>query len=257
MAGSQSDHLALIAAYNAWRAAGGPGARGAFARDNFLSQQGMEGVLAGRRQLAGILQALGFVDGGYLARLDAPPSRDPPHALDAAAASARVVKAALAAGLYPNLLRVDAPPPKFQRVHGGTAQIDADPAELRFHDRSRGRVFLHPSSCNFGAGRFPSGWLVYSDIVRTSKVFVRASSAVPAYAILLFAGELSVDHVAGTLTAGGWARFKAPARIGVLVRDLRAAVASLLAAKIADPGLSLAGSPVVEALHSLLASDGF
>ncbi|KFM23075.1 Putative ATP-dependent RNA helicase DHX57 [Auxenochlorella protothecoides] len=222
-----------------------------------LTASGMEGVLAGRRQLAGILQALGFVDGGYLARLDAPPSRDPPHALDAAAASARVVKAALAAGLYPNLLRVDAPPPKFQRVHGGTAQIDADPAELRFHDRSRGRVFLHPSSCNFGAGRFPSGWLVYSDIVRTSKVFVRASSAVPAYAILLFAGELSVDHVAGTLTAGGWARFKAPARIGVLVRDLRAAVASLLAAKIADPGLSLAGSPVVEALHSLLASDGF
>ncbi|KAL6770675.1 hypothetical protein ACKKBF_B32175 [Auxenochlorella protothecoides x Auxenochlorella symbiontica] len=257
VAGSQSDHLALIAAYNAWRAAGGPGARAAFARDNFLSQQGMEGVLAGRRQLAGILQALGFVDGGYLARLDAPPSSDPPHALDTAAASARVVKAALAAGLYPNLLRVDAPPPKFQRVHGGTAQIDADPAELRFHDRSRGRVFLHPSSCNFGAGRFPSGWLVYSDIVRTSKVFVRASSAVPAYAILLFAGELSVDHVAGTLTAGGWARFKAPARIGVLVRDLRAAVASLLAAKIADPGLSLAGSPVVEALHSLLASDGF
>ena len=52
-----------------------------------------------------------------------------------------------------------------------------------------GRVFLHPSSLNFGCGRFESGWLVYSEVVETSKAFVRESSRVPVYAILLFGGE--------------------------------------------------------------------
>lgn len=34
-------------------------------------------------------------------------------------------------------------------------------------------------------------------------------------------------------------------------------VAGLLAAKIADPGLDVSGSRVVEAMHHLLATDGF
>ena len=104
----------------------------------------------------------------------------------------------------------------------------------------------------------------------------------------------------------GWARFKAPARIGgewlqpgaveeartliiapamhaptaiyyaseyvllsalhaprcsaccaVLVRELRNEVSRLLAAKVADPSLDLGRSRVVEAMHHLLASDGF
>ncbi len=52
-----------------------------------------------------------------------------------------------------------------------------------------GRVFLHPSSVNFSCGKFESGWLAYSEIVETSKVFVRESSMVPVYAVLLFGGE--------------------------------------------------------------------
>ena len=51
-----------------------------------------------------------------------------------------------------------------------------------------GRVFLHPSSVNFRCGKFESGWLAYSEIVETSKVFVRESSMVPVYAVLLFGG---------------------------------------------------------------------
>lgn len=268
--GSRSDHLNLIAAFSAWRNAG---AKPAFCREYFLSLQGLQAIAAGRRQLAGILLGLGFCEADYLRTLDAPkpltvidaddeaadargPERAGTHALDAAAGSARVVKAALTAGLYPNLLRVDAPPPKFQKVHGGTAEIDLEPGALKFFDRTLGRVFLHPASCNFKAGRFPSGWLVYSEITQTSKVFARATSAVPAYAVLFFAGELHVDHLAGTITAGGWARFKAPARIGVLVHDLRAAMAALLAKKIEDPTLHLDKSPVRKALQSLLVADG-
>lgn len=52
-----------------------------------------------------------------------------------------------------------------------------------------GRVFIHPSSVNFNVGKFESGWVVYTDMVATSKLYVRESSAVPIYALLLFGGE--------------------------------------------------------------------
>ena len=34
------------------------------------------------------------------------------------------------------------------------------------------RVFLHPASINFSQGSFFSSWLIYNEIVRTSKTFI-------------------------------------------------------------------------------------
>lgn len=59
-------------------------------------------------------------------------------AMDAFSDNARVVKAAIAAGLYPNLLRVDAPPPRFQQVAGGTVEVPADPSKIKLFDRTKG-----------------------------------------------------------------------------------------------------------------------
>lgn len=101
------------------------------------------------------------------------------------------------------------------------------------------------------------GWCVFTQLVETSRPFVREASMVPVYALLAFGGELEVLHDQGLLLLDGWARFRAPARVGVLIKALRSSVAALLAAKVADPGLSLAGHRVVEALHMLLATDGF
>jgi hypothetical protein len=44
---------------------------------------------------------------------------------------------------------------------------------------------------------------------------VRRYTMVGVYALLLFGGELKVDHEKGRLTMDGWAEFNAPARIGV------------------------------------------
>ncbi len=52
-----------------------------------------------------------------------------------------------------------------------------------------GRVFIHPASINFNSSRFDSGWLVYTEILETAKIYVRESSMVPVYALLLFSGE--------------------------------------------------------------------
>lgn len=77
---------------------------------------------------------------------------------------------------------------------------------------------MHPASVNFNAGRFENPWLIYTDLTETSKVFCREASMVPVYSLLLFCGDITVDHQASLLKLDGWATFKAPARVAVLVR---------------------------------------
>lgn len=86
-----------------------------------------------------------------------------------AGCSGRVIKAALAAGFYPQLLRVEHPPAKFRATEGGSVQIESAAVQIKLFDRVKGRVFQHPSSVNFNCSRFESGWLIYTDMVETSK----------------------------------------------------------------------------------------
>lgn len=223
----------------------------------------MEAITAGRAQYAEILADLGFIDSDYIRTISTSNDNDSTGAtatankVDEMSNSARVVKAAICAGLYPNLLRVQHPKPKFQKTLTGTFETQNNPATLKFFDRERGRVFLHPASINFHSGKFESGWLAYSELVETSKVYVRESSMVPVYAVLLFGGNLQVYHEQGIVKIDDWATFNAPARIAVLVGELRKEVDVLLARKIEDPGLDIGKSRVVEAMHQLLSTDGF
>ena len=66
-----------------------------------------------------------------------------------------------------------------------------------------------------------------------------------------------VDASAGLLSVDGWAEFKAPASVGVLVKGLRAELDAVLAAKIRDPDFELSVSKAAAACMELLSSDGF
>ena len=96
---------------------------------------------------------------------------------NAAASNANLVKVALCAGFYPNILRVEHPAQRYKQVEAGTMASDAAPQEIRFFERTRGRVFLHPASTNFDCGRFESNWLVFTEMVETSKVRCRNAIA--------------------------------------------------------------------------------
>ena len=264
-AAGKSDHLAAARAYDGWIAAcaAGRSAERAYIEANSLSWQALDGVRAAREDYAAVLAELGFVPRAYV---DAVRGRGSPAAeaaratADAHAGSARVVKAALCAGLYPNVLRVAHPESRFAPTAGGTVVKDAAPAAVKFFARETGRVFLHPASVNFGVGAFESPWLVFSEALENAgsrRVYIRECTMVPAYALLLFGGDVDVRHERGTLALDGWAEFEAPARIAVLVRELRAGVDRLLAAKVADPALDIAASPAVTALLQLVRSDGF
>lgn len=81
---------------------------------------------------------------------------------------------------------------------------------------------------------------------------------VPPYALLIFGGELKVQYEEGRIVVDDWAKFEAPARIGVLVRELRTRVDEALGTKLANPdGSDLGSEKLCEALCALLDSDGF
>ena len=271
---SKSDHIAIIGAYNGWRhvlAASGRKYAAMYAAENFVSDQAMESIHSGRRQYAEILVELGFIPQSYpsvACRAEyTPPGLTKNNdvtttfseygGVDEYAAHGRVVKAALSSGFYPQILRVQNPAAQFQKIQGGAIETEGSGGRVKLFDREKGRVFIHPSSVNFSAGKFESGWLVYSDIMETSKIFIRECSMVPVYAVLLFGGHITVQHEKGMILVDDWASFKAPARIGVLVRELRAELARLLAQKIEDPQTDMSQSKLIDAMHQLLSSDGF
>ena len=262
----KSDHLAIVAAFNGWQAArerGGPGAGRAFCEEHFLSGQTIESIAKLRADFAGILADLGFVDRDYLHQLrrvgahKAVQESADRADLDDQAHNGRIIKAVICAAFYPSLLRVAHPTQKYKETEGGTVEKDAEAATVKIFAREQGRVFIHPRSVNFSVGKYESGWLVYTSMVETSKVYVTESSMVPAYAVLLFGGKLRVDHDRGRIVVDDWAEFQAPGKIAVLIRELQAEVDRVLEAKVGDPGLEVQRSPVVEALLAILGSDGF
>ena len=62
------------------------------------------------------------------------------------------------------------------------------------------RVKIHPASVNKTHGDFESLWLAYHQKVKTSQVFVRDSTMVYPYGLLLFGGELELHHDTGVIT---------------------------------------------------------
>ena len=99
-----------------------------------------------------------------------------------------------------------------------------------------------------------SRWLVYHERVQTTGVYVRDCSTVTPYQLLLFGGKIEVRHAEGTLSLDRWATFKAPARVGVLLKEIRARLDGVLRDKIERPDEDVlaSGGPVVEAILRLL-----
>lgn len=106
----------------------------------FVSDAAMEATVATRADFAGQLADLGFLSPAY-ARACADGTHPlPPEAaaFDDMSGNARIVKAALCAGFYPSILRVEHPAAVFAETHGGALEKDADPKALKFYDRRRG-----------------------------------------------------------------------------------------------------------------------
>lgn len=251
---SKSDHIAIAAAYDGWHVSrqGGRNSEFEYCNANFLSRETLVGMEASRIDYLKILADIGFCS--WSGKRD---SESLINDLNVNSSNIRVVKSVICAGFYPNVVQVRHPEKTYIRTESGTVAKEVSAKEVRFFTKLDGRVFLHPSSVNFHVGVFESSWLVFTEKVKTSKIFVKNSTMVPAYGLLLFGGEVQVNHQKQKIKVDDWLEFEAPARISVLIKEMRSKVDSLLMEKIRNPALDISGNMVVTALIQLLITDGF
>jgi ATP-dependent RNA helicase DHX36 len=85
-----------------------------------------------------------------------------------------MVKAVLCAGLFPSVV-----------------QCKQRGKRTAFFTREDGKVEPHPASVNARVNLFADPWLVYSDKVKTTGIYIRQSTNLSDYALLMFGGSLT------------------------------------------------------------------
>ncbi|XP_077146608.1 3'-5' RNA helicase YTHDC2 [Ranitomeya variabilis] len=171
-----SDHMALLRAFQAWQKARSDGWERAFCEKNFLSQATMEIIIGMRTQLLGQLRASGFVR-----------ARGPGDIRDVNTNSENwaVVKAALVAGMYPNLIHVD---------RENMLLTSHKEKRVRFHPTSVLSLPQYkkiPSENGQAAAIqvLPTDWLIYDEMTRSHRISnIRCCSVVTPAAIAIFSG---------------------------------------------------------------------
>jgi ATP-dependent RNA helicase DHX57 len=98
--------------------------------------------------------------------------------------------------------------------------------------------------------------MVYTEMMQTQKVYVRQCSSVPVYALLLFGGDLAVDHINSKIVIDEWAKVTASPKVGVLIRELRKRLDALLALKFEDASICIHEHPIASATVELVRTDG-
>ncbi|KAJ3034589.1 hypothetical protein HDV00_004862 [Rhizophlyctis rosea] len=268
----RSDWLTDAKAFDAWvDAMKNGGRRGGmgFCEENFLSSATLQQITDTRRQYRDILLDLGYIPASYKLNTDSNSTGNNIVDMDDNASDMRILKAVLVAGLYPHVARIQLPEKRFEETLGGTVEMKIKAEEIHYFTPSS-RVFLHPSSINFTCADYRQDpFLVYFLKVSTSKVFLRDSTSIGVWPVLMFGGDLRVDHEGrwigiggideggqdGNATAGEL-RVRAGGRVAVLVDGLRRLLDKELERKVDDPGLDIAGTAVVTVMVKLISGDG-
>ncbi|KAJ9158973.1 hypothetical protein P3X46_024509 [Hevea brasiliensis] len=258
----QSDHIVMMVAYKKWeKILNEKGVKAAqqFCSSYFLSSSVMYMIRDMRIQFGTLLADIGFINlpknyqiigrnkdnlGGWLSDKSQPFNMYSHHS--------SIVKAILCAGLYPNVAATE------QGItttainslkQSSSSAIKGHPV---WYDGRR-EVHIHPSSINSNLRAFQHPFLVFLEKVETNKVFLRDTTIISPFSILLFGGIINVQHQTGLVTIDGWLKLTAPAQSAVLFKELRSALHSLLKELIQKPkNATIVDNEVIRSMIQLL-----
>ncbi|XP_014870965.1 probable ATP-dependent RNA helicase YTHDC2 isoform X1 [Poecilia latipinna] len=167
-----SDHMALLRAFQAWQKARSEGWERSFCERNFLSQSTMDMILGMRTQLLGQLRAIGFVRARGGSDI-----RD----VNLNSENWAVVKAALVAGMYPNMVH----------VNKKTSLLSSNrEKKVHFHPTSvLSQLQLKENNSSKSGQTLPTDWLIYDEMSRGHRMAsVRCCSVVTSITVAMFGG---------------------------------------------------------------------
>ena len=198
---------------------------------NFLSMNTLQTIRGLREQLRRQLKEAGFARGS---------NQD----VNINSANLHLIRCVLSAGLYPNVARTYAVPcgPKGR---GGKRTEMRTKTEV---------VAFHPSSVN---GRGPvenNRCAVYLEKIETSRIFLRDSTVVSPFALLLFGGPVKVDHDDKTISVDDWITVDTSLAVGVLCKVVRHELNDILLQMVERPKGDEAQAAQVQLMTDGLAS---
>ncbi|KAG9439976.1 hypothetical protein H6P81_020141 [Aristolochia fimbriata] len=226
---SYSDHIALLKAFDGWKEAKRSGKERSFCWQYFLSPLTLQMMDNMRNQFRELLSDSGFYE-----------KARGPQVYNHYSNDLEMVCAVLCAGLYPNVVQCKK---RGKRTH--------------LYSKDVGKVDIHPSSVNAGVHNFPLPYIIYSEKVKTTNIYITHSTNISDYALLLFGGNFAPSKSGeGIEMLGGYLHFTASKSVLQLIQTLRVSLDKLLRRKIEVPELdiSVEGKGVVAAAIELLHS---
>ncbi|PNT42604.1 hypothetical protein POPTR_004G222900v4 [Populus trichocarpa] len=257
-----SDHLLMMVAYKKWEkilSERGFKAAQQFCATYFLSSSVMHMIRDMRTQFGTLLADIGLISipksyqvgrmkkenlDSWLSEKSQPFNMYSHHS--------SLVKAILCAGLYPNVAATELGITA-ATLNGLKQSSRPGKKDHPIWYDGRREVHIHPSSVNCNMKAFPHPFLVFLEKVETNKVFLRDTTIISPFSILLFGGEINIQHQTGLLTIDGWLKLKASAQYAVLFKELRSTLHALLKELIRKPeNATLVDNEVVKSMIQLL-----
>lgn len=239
LAVANSDHLTIYTAYLGWKNSQTDGLRGemSYCRKHFLNRTALITIEDVKRELMKMMEQAGF----WSSRSSSSSGLKPQGAL-LSKQQISVLNAVLSAGLYDNVARVLCTP-----------SVDVLERVACTVETPQGKAQVHFSSVNRNLQTH--GWLLYQEKVKYAKIYLRDTTLISPFPMLLFGGDIDIQHRERLITLDGWIHFQAPVRIGVIFKHLRKLMDSLLEKKLENPRMNLEGEATIQIILDLIKSE--
>ncbi|XP_039856737.1 ATP-dependent RNA helicase DHX29 [Simochromis diagramma] len=236
---ANSDHLTIYNAYLGWKNSQTDGSRGemSYCRKHFLNRTALITIEDVKRELMKMMEQVGF----WSSRSSSSSSLKS-QAASMSKQQISVLNAVLTAGLYDNVARVLCTP-----------SVDVLERVACTVETPQGKAQVHFSSVNRNLQTH--GWLLYQEKVKYTKIYLRDTTLISPFPMLLFGGDIDVQHRERLITLDGWIHFQAPVRIGVIFKHLRRLMDSLLERKLENPRMNLEGEATIRIILDLIKSE--
>ncbi|XP_055718422.1 ATP-dependent RNA helicase DHX29 [Salvelinus fontinalis] len=246
LAVANSDHLTIYNAYLGWKNIRSEGYRAemAYCRKHFLNRTALITIEDIKQELMRMMDQAGFTGSSRSGR--GPPSwdRSDPRGPQAPLTPLGkpqicVLNAVLTAGLYDSVGRILYTP-----------SVDVLDRVACSVETAQGKAQVHPSSVNRCLQT--RGWLLFQEKVKYSKIYLRDTTLISPFPMLLFGGDIDVQHRERLISLDGWIHFQAPVRIGVIFKHLRKLIDSLLEKKLENPRMNLEDEKTIQLIIELI-----
>ncbi|KAL1783101.1 ATP-dependent RNA helicase Dhx29 [Sigmodon hispidus] len=240
LAVADSDHLTIYNAYLGWKKAqqeGGYRSEITYCQRNFLNRTSLLTLEDVKQELMKLVKAAGFSSSTTSTSWEGKKTSQTLSFQDIA-----LLKAVLAAGLYDSVGKIMY-----------TKSVDVTEKLACMVETAQGKAQVHPSSVNRDLQTY--GWLLYQEKVRYARVYLRETTLITPFPVLLFGGDIEVQHRERLLSVDGWIYFQAPVKIAVIFKQLRVLIDSVLRKKLENPKMSLENDKILQIITELIKTE--